>query len=299
VILEVLKKAGDAVKAGEVMAVLNSRELADAKSAYIESIHHLEFTRIAAEREEDLWRKKISAEQDYLQAKHLFERTGLEEDLAVQKLVALGIPAASVVGILSESKGSLPRYEVRAPMDGTVLERNVTVGEAVDANESIFVVADFSSVWVEATVYARDLAVVQEGQQATVMSADLGREATGQIDYIGPMVGRETRAATARLILPNPGGQWRPGLFVSVRLVREATTVPLAVTADAIQTFRDWQVVFVRYGNWFEGRPLELGRSDGEWVEVLKGLAPGEQYASTNSFAVKAEIGKLGATHDH
>jgi cobalt-zinc-cadmium efflux system membrane fusion protein len=99
--------------------------------------------------------------------------------------------------------------------------------------------------------------------------------------------------------LPNPEARWRPGLFVTVRLVRETTTAPLAVAAEAIQIFRDWQVVFVRYGDWFEARPLELGRSDGQWVEVLKGLNPGEQYAAANSFAVKAEIGKLGATHDH
>jgi cobalt-zinc-cadmium efflux system membrane fusion protein len=73
----------------------------------------------------------------------------------------------------------------------------------------------------------------------------------------------------------------------------------VTVAAEAIQSFRDWQVVFVRYGDWFEGRPLELGRSDGEWVEVRSGLSAGEQYAAANSFAVKAEIGKLGATHDH
>jgi membrane fusion protein, heavy metal efflux system len=88
-------------------------------------------------------------------------------------------------------------------------------------------------------------------------------------------------------------------LFVTVRLVREETTIPLAVSTDAIQTFRDWQVVFVKYGDWFEARPLELGRSDGKWVEVLSGLKAGDQYAAANSFAVKAEIGKLGATHDH
>jgi cobalt-zinc-cadmium efflux system membrane fusion protein len=100
-------------------------------------------------------------------------------------------------------------------------------------------------------------------------------------------------------VLPNADGRWRPGLFVSVQLVRDTATVPMAVKAEAIQTFRDWQVVFVKYGDWFEGRPLELGRSDGQWVEVLQGLKPGDQYASANSFAVKAEIGKLGATHDH
>ena len=88
-------------------------------------------------------------------------------------------------------------------------------------------------------------------------------------------------------------------LFVTVRLVREAAIVPLAVAKEAIQTFRDWQVVFVRSGDWFEARPVELGRSDGEWVEVRKGLSAGEQYASKNSFAIKAEIGKLGASHDH
>jgi len=154
-------------------------------------------------------------------------------------------------------------------------------------------------VWVEVAVYAKDLGVVRQGQEAVVVSTDLGTEATGRINFIGGLVGEETRTATARLTLSNGDGRWRPGLFVKVRLVREVVTIPLAVSADAIQTFRDWQVVFVKYGDWFEARPLELGRSDGQYVEVLTGLKPGDQYAATNSFAVKAEIGKLGATHDH
>ena len=148
-------------------------------------------------------------------------------------------------------------------------------------------------------VYSTDLGAVRQGQEATIISTDLGREAGGRISFIGPLVGQETRAATARIVLPNPGGQWRPGLFVNVRLTRESVVIPLAVSLEGIQTFRDWQVVFVRYGDWFEARPLELGRSDGTFVEVLRGLAPGDQYASRNSFAIKAEIGKLGATHDH
>jgi membrane fusion protein, heavy metal efflux system len=154
-------------------------------------------------------------------------------------------------------------------------------------------------VWVEITVYAKDLGVVRQGQSAGVLSTDTGAEATGRINYIGRLVGEQTRSATARLTLSNTKGEWRPGMFVTVRLVREETSVPIAVSADAIQTFRDWQVVFVKYGDWFEARPLELGRSDGQWVEVLSGLKVGDQYAGTNSFAVKAEIGKLGATHDH
>lgn len=299
VVLQVLKQEGDRVRQGEVMAVLNSRELADAKSAYLAASHHVEFTKTAFDREEMLWKKKISAEREYLEAKRKFEEAQLTEDTAGQKLVALGLPASSLKGIASQPAESLPRFELRAPLDGTVVERDVTVGEAVTADAPIFRVADLSSVWVELTVYAKDLGAVRQGQQAVVASSDLGTEATGRINFIGRLVGEATRSATARLTLPNPKAEWRPGLFVTVKVVRDETQVPVAVSAEAIQTFRDWQVVFVKYGDWFEARPLELGRSDGKWVEVLSGLKAGDQYAGVNSFAVKAEIGKLGATHDH
>ncbi len=299
VVTDVLKREGDRVRRGELMAVLNSRELADAKSAYLAASHRVEFTRVTLEREEALWKKKISAEQDYLEAKRAFDEAELSRELAAQKLIVLGVPSGALSGLASAPAENLARYEIRSPLDGTVIARHVTIGESVTAEDRIFDVADLSSVWVDITVYATDLAAVHDGQEATVQSSDLGRQVSGRVSYVGPLVGQDTRAATARIVLPNSDGRWRPGLFVTVRLVREATTVPLAVSAGAIQTFRDWQVVFVRYGDWFEARPLKLGRSDGKWVEVLKGLSPGEQYAAVNSFALKAEIGKLGATHDH
>ena len=299
VVLEVLKKAGDRVRRGELMAVISSRELADAKGAYIEAYHHLAFTRVVLDREENLWKKKITAEQDYLQAKRTFEETELARELASQKLMALGVTAAAVSGLITAPPESLPRFEIRAPLDGTVIERDVAIGEAVAADRDIFIITDLSSVWVEASIAASHLSLVREGQEATVVSKDLNREAAGRVSYIGSLIGGETRSATARIVIANPDGRWRPGLFVSVKLVQQSATVPIAVLAEAIQTFRDWQVVFVRYGDWFEARPLELGRSDGTWVEVLSGLIPGVQYAATNSFAIKAEIGKLGATHDH
>ncbi len=299
VVIDVLKKAGDRVRRGDLMAVISSRELADAKGAYIEAYHHLAFTRVVLDREENLWKKKITAEQDYLQAKRTFEETELARALASQKLIALGVPAASVDGLTGAPPESLPRFEIRAPLDGTVIERDVVIGEAVAADQNIFTIADLSSVWIEAAITASSLGLVREGQDATIVSKDLDREASGRVSYIGSLIGEGTRSATARIVIPNPDGRWRPGLFVSVKLVRQSATVPVAVLAEAIQTFRDWQVVFVRYGDWFEARPLELGRSDGTWVEVLSGLTPGVQYAATNSFAIKAEIGKLGATHDH
>lgn len=299
VVAEVLKKEGDAVRRGELMAVLNSRELADAKSAYLTAERQVAFTRTTAEREQSLWQKKISAERDYLEARRLFDEAQLALRLAEQTLVVLGVPKDAVANLASAPPESMARFEIRAPLDGRVIARDVTVGEAVRADERIFSVADLRSVWIDVTVYARDLGQVHEGQDVQIRSSDLEREVSGRVSYVGPVVGEETRAATARIVIPNARGEWRPGLFVTVSLVHEAATAPIAVAAEAIQTFRDWQVVFVRYGDQFEARPLELGRRDGDWIEVLSGLKPGERYAAKNSFAVKAEIGKLGATHDH
>jgi cobalt-zinc-cadmium efflux system membrane fusion protein len=299
VVDQVLKKEGDRVRRGEVIAVISSRELADAKRDYIEAAHDAEFKQTVLEREEMLWKKKISAAQDYRLAEKLAAEARLAQKLAGQKLIVLGVSANTLAGLAEAPAETMARYEIRSPLDGVVLERNVTVGEAVTADEDIFSLGDLSAIWVDVSVYAKDLGTVRVGQRATVVSTDLGIEAVGQISFIGPLVGQETRTAIARIVLPNAGAQWRPGLFVTVRLVRESAAVPLAVAAAAIQTFRDWQVVFVKYGDWFEARPLELGRTDGQWVEVLSGLKAGDQYAAVNSFAVKAEIGKLGATHDH
>lgn len=297
--VEVLKNAGDVVTRGELMAVINSRELADARSTFLAASRQVDFARGRLDREEALWKKKISAEQDYLEARRALEEAQLAKDLAAQKLMALGLSDASLTALATARPEQLSRFEIRAPLAGTVIERDVTAGEAVAADRAIFVIADLSSVWVEASIAAKDLGAVRQGQAVTVHSADLGREANGRVSYLSAVVGKETRTATARIVIPNPDGRWRPGLFVTVRLVRESSQVPMAVMAEAIQTFRDWQVVFVKYGDWFEARPLTLGRSDGVWVEVLSGLSPGVQYVTKNSFAIKAEIGKLGASHDH
>ncbi len=299
VIEEVRKQEGDRVRKGEVIAVLNSRELADAKRDYIEDAYDAEYRRVIVEREEMLWKKKISAEQDYRLAEKLAEQARLALKLSGQKLIVLGVPASALEGLAAAPADTMARYELRAPLDGVVVERNVTVGEAVTAEQDIFTLADLSTVWVDVSVYAKDLGAVRVGQPATVVSTDLGVETSGRLSYLGPLVGQESRTAVARIVLSNRDAKWRPGLFVTVRLVRESATVPVTVAAEAIQTFRDWQVVFVKDGDWFEARPLQLGRSDGQWVEVLKGVKPGDQYAAANSYAIKAEIGKLGATHDH
>lgn len=287
--------AGDRVRRGQVLAVLSSQSLADQRSELLAAQKRLALARTTFEREKALWEGKISAEQDYLQARAALQEAEITEQSARQKLAALGAVASSS----PSASGNLTRYEIRAPIDGVVTDKKISVGEVVKEDANIFVVADLSTVWVEMTVYAKDLNVVRVGQAAVVKATSFEAQATGKLSYVGNLVGEQTRAAKARIVLPNPKGVWRPGLPVNVELTAEEVEVPLAIATEAVQTLRDWTVVFGRYGQQFEARPLELGRSDGKMTEVLGGLQPGERYAAKNSFLIKADIGKAGASHDH
>jgi cobalt-zinc-cadmium efflux system membrane fusion protein len=298
VVAEVRKNLGDHVRRGEVIAILSSGDVATAKEAYIESIHRLELARVSAEREEALFKKKISPEEDYLIRKHALEEAKLTYQASAQRLAALGIPADEVRR-LSTGQGNLATYVIRAPLTGVVIAKHVTVGEAVEATKNIFTVADLSSVWTDITVPPNQLSAVRTGQQVIVHWDDQDLQVAGTVTYVEALVGEQTRSARARVVIPNPNGVWRPGLFVNVHLTENETTVPMAVKAEALQTFRDWDVVFIKAGDLFEARPLELGRREGEWVEVLSGLSPGMEYAAKNSFVVKADVMKSGASHDH
>jgi len=299
VVREIRKNQGDPVKKGEVIAVIDSRELAEAKRHFIDTAFQLDFARKAFEREERLWKKNIASEASYLSAERAYHEAGLKQRSARQQLVALGIANASLQALLDDPESDLTRYELLAPFDGVVIEKKVAAGQAVTEDEDLFRVADLSTVWVNVTVYAKDLNAVRVGQEVTVTSDATGAEARGKIVYVGSLVGGEARSATARVVLPDPERRWRPGLFVAARVVQEEAMVPVVVKREGLQKFRDWDVVFVRVGDLFEARPLELGRKDGEWVEVLSGLSAGERYAAANSFILKADVGKAGASHDH
>ncbi|MCL5059788.1 MAG: efflux RND transporter periplasmic adaptor subunit [Candidatus Thermoplasmatota archaeon] len=291
VVESVAANAGDQVKKGQVLAVIFSPALADLRSELLAAQKRLALARTTFAREKKLWEDRISAEQDYLQARTAMQEAEIAVQNARQKLVSLG-------GELRGS-GNLTRYEIRAPISGVVVEKNLSLGETVKEDATIFVVADLSTVWAEMTIYAKDLNTVKVGQQATVKATAFESRSSGTVSYVGSLVGEQTRTAKARVVLPNPQGVWRPGLPVNIELVADEVEVPVAVSAEAIQTVRDRTVVFGRYGDKFEARPVELGRSDGQFVEVVKGLNPGEQYAAKNSFLIKADLGKSGASHDH
>ena len=296
VVVSAAKNLGDRVRRGDVLAVVESQELGNLKSEYLAARQRLALARTTFEREKQLWEEKISAEQDYLASRHALNEAEIAQRNAEQKLIGLGLSRSA---LQRQDANALTRLEIRAPIDGVVIEKKVATGEAVGAEANIYLIADLSTVWAEVTIYPKDLNAVKLGQKVTVKAADLNAEEDGAISYVGALVGEQTRTAKARITLRNPDQRWRPGLFVTVEVVQDETEVPVAVPVAAIQTLRDWKVVFARFGDVFEARPVELGRSDGKLVEIVKGLAPGTRFAASNSFVLKADIGKAGASHDH
>lgn len=198
-----------------------------------------------------------------------------------------------------ESNQSLTVYEMRAPIAGTVIDRQISLGEYASEQKPAFTVADISTVWVDMSVYRRDLPRVKLGDTVLIDIGDGGKPIEAKISYISPIGSSDTQSALARAVVSNDDLRLRAGLFISARLILTAREVPVVVRAEALQTVENRNVVFVRNGTKFEVRDVELGGRDPEQVEVVFGLLEGDRYAAKNSFVVKAELAKGSATHEH
>lgn len=196
-----------------------------------------------------------------------------------------------------ETNESLQSIPIGAPISGLIVSRNIQVGQ-VTADEPLFVIVDLSKIWIQLDVFGRDLNAITAGQQVEIVSLD-GSEFSGTIDYVSPLVAHGSQSVRARIPLDNSDGALKAGQFVRARVTVAETEVPLAVRRSALQTFRDSDVVYAKVGDIYEVRMLALGREDEDFVEVLDGLAPRETYVVSNSYLVKADIEKSGASHDH
>lgn len=214
----------------------------------------------------------------------------------VNKQVGDTVRAGEVLATV-ESNDSLQRYAVTTPIAGLITSRHAEPGEQT-GDAALFEVADFSSVWAEFKVFPRDRARLKAGQRVRV-SAEGGMSAESVLDYIAPLGSRESQALLVRATLDNSDGRWTPGQFVIATVIVGETPVELAVPLSALQGFRDFTVVFAQVGDTYEVRMLELGRRDTQNVEVLGGLKPGTVYVTENSYLIKADIEKSGASHDH
>jgi cobalt-zinc-cadmium efflux system membrane fusion protein len=291
-VADLRKKLGDAVVKDEVLAVLESREVADAKSEYLATRLTNQLQQELFERDRTLWEKHVSNEQQFLRSRNAAAQARMRFDIARQKLVALGVDENEIVALPNEPEASFRRQDVRSPIGGRVVERKVELGTAVgrdNLESELFVVMDLEKVWVELAVSPADLPSIREGQSVTVTARGVAQKAEGNIIFISPVLEKDTRSARVVAALPNAEGVWRPGSFVTAAIAVEEQAVPLAVPTSAIQTVGGEPVIFVRAPEGFDKRTVVLGRRDARLAEVVSGLRAGEQVAVANTFALKAE----------
>ncbi|KQP15524.1 MULTISPECIES: efflux RND transporter periplasmic adaptor subunit [unclassified Methylobacterium] len=297
-VVELRKGLGDRVAKGEVVALIESREIAETKGEYLAARLSAALQKTLYERDKELWDRRISSEQQYLRSQASYQDLKVKEDAARRKLSFLGLGPAEIDALPTKPQAQFERQEIRSPIAGRIVERRVDLGAAVGRDNletELYSVVDLSKIWIDLAVSPGDLPLVHEGQEVTFRTEATGAEARGRIVFIGPVLDQNTRAARVVAELANPQETWRPGSFVSAEIVISDKPVRVLLPTAAIQTLEGKPNVFVRVVDGFEARPVTLGRSDDESVEVTAGLEPGEAVAVANSFTLKAELGKSAA----
>ena len=290
IVTEVKKNLGDTVKAGQVLAVIESQQLADAKGGYLSAVERYQMAALAFSSEETLWKEKISSEQEYREKKQAMTEAGIEKRSAEQKLLAIGFDESYLENLSDTPDRHLTRFEIKAPFDGTVIEKHIVLGELVRTESAVYVIADLRSVWVDLQVYPKDLQSIRQGQEVELFADSQTPAAGGSIGYVGPIVGAESRTALARVVLGNPSGLLRPGLFVTAKVAVSKKEVTIAVPKDAIQSLEGRKCVFVKDEHGFEPVFVEIGVENTSHVEILSGLTAGQEYVVKEAFALKAKI---------
>ncbi len=302
IVRQVFKEVGDQADAGDTLAVLSSRELAEARAGLLIAKSRLDLANANLARERRLYRKGITSKREFLKTQQEQIAAAVELDAARHRLLALGMTAAEIEALLANHKEvDLSRYRLRVPASGQVIEKHAALGEFLRSDRSAFVLADLSRVWVLLTVYQKDLARIQPGQPVIIEAESGIPPAEGVIDYVSPVLEERTRTARARVVLDNPNRHWRPGMFVSAEVGASALEGRIVVPAEALTEWEGRTVVFVQEEDRLEPRPVQIGRRGLKQVEIVAGLQPGEMYVARGAFLLKAELGKgaMDTGHHH
>ena len=208
--------------------------------------------------------------------------------------VRAGQPLATI-----ESNLSLTNYTVPAPISGVVLARNASVGSVANDAMVLYEIADLSQLWVDLHIFGADAQHIRPGVPVTVTRMSDGVSAETVLERVLPGTATASQSTVARATIANLDGLWRPGSAVKARITVAQKQANLVVPLAALQDFRDWKVVFIRVGDAYEIRPVELGTRDATHVEILSGIKTGDAVVVEQSYLVKADIEKSGASHDH
>ncbi|WP_267382078.1 MULTISPECIES: efflux RND transporter periplasmic adaptor subunit [unclassified Sphingomonas] len=282
-LVSLTRNLGQSVSRGDPLAIIESREAASLKAEVEAARARAALAGSNLRREQRLFAERVSPEQDLVAARTAATEAGIALRLAQQQLSATG-----------SGGGALNRIAVRSPIGGQVIARSATLGQTVAADAELFRVANLSKVTVTTSLVPNDAGRVKPGARVEVTAP--GRRQEGRVTFVSPVLDETTRLVPVIATLDNAGSTWRVGETVNVSiLVPSGGDRTVAVPSAAVQMIEDKSFVFVRTPTGFRAMPVTLGRTNGGQVVVTSGLTGSERIASTNSFTLKAELGKSAA----
>ncbi|WP_445192620.1 efflux RND transporter periplasmic adaptor subunit [Sphingomonas sp. Tas61C01] len=282
-VVSLTRNLGQTVRQGDPLAVIESREAASLKAEVEAARARADLARSIHRREQRLFSERVSPEQDLIAARTAAVEAGIALRLAQQQLGATG-----------GGGGAPNRIAMRSPISGRVIARPATLGQAVEANAELYRIANLSTVALMASLPPADAGRVRPGMRVEVTAG--GRRQDGRVTFVSPVLDETTRLVQVIATLDNAGGRWRPGepVTASILLPAMAGDRSVAVPSTAVQSIENRTVVFVRTPTGFRAVPVRTGRRNGDQVIVTSGLVGTERVATTNSFTLKAELGKRG-----
>lgn len=296
IVRQVTAELGASVDRGQPLAVIFSAELADAQMKYLSMRAMVHADQQKRQRTERLVALGAASRQELedVTATHASRET--EVAAARQRLLLLGLSTERVATLESASQ-VVSEVTVPSPAAGLVVGRSVNPGQVVGAGHELFVVTDLSSVWVIGDLYEKDFPSVRIGTPAsvTIPSAPSAAPLRGRVAYIDPRVEAATRTAKVRVEVPNRNRELRLGMFVTATFETGPTQRVAVVPRAAVQTTGERTVVYVpvegEEGKFAE-RPVKLGASVGDVVQILEGLKPGDKVVTEGSFLLRAEAAR-------
>ncbi|MHB1077349.1 efflux RND transporter periplasmic adaptor subunit [Thiobacillus sp.] len=281
-IVQVNASLGDRVKRGRSLAMLDSIDLGEARSAYLQASSEASLARANFERAQRLNADNIIPEKDYLRARAEHEKARVALQAAGDKLRMMGVSPKNLSGSV---------FPLTAPFAGTIIEKKAVLGELAQPDASLFTVADLSTLWIEADLFEKDLGKVKIGAQATVtISAYPGEVFKGRLTYISSTMDKETRTVKARVEVPNPDGRLKPEMFATVAIGTGGSAKALLVPEDAVLLLQGQPTVFVAEKGGFEPRAVEVGEHAQGHAALKSGVVAGESVVVSGAYALKARL---------
>ena len=285
---KVLVRTGDKVNKGDVLAVIESRELADFQIAFMKATQDLKIAKLAFKREEKLWKDKLSTHQDYLDKSQALENEKINLIATKQKLLALGYGEAYINKLPAEAPSNLTKFEILAPASGTIIHKSISLGEKVDNDKISFVIADTKKLWINFQVHEQEIHALKLGRVISVLCPEKGEAYDAKIEYISSDLDEQSRTCIARVAIEN-NNTFKVGQYVRGILIKKIVQAKIVIPDTAVQYISDKPYVFLKAEKGFIKRRITLGARVGKKLEVLSGLSKGQEIVVNNSFALKAE----------